>query len=204
MDDIKIGAVVLAAGLSSRMKGPNKMLLDYDAHSVIYTTVKHVLSSGVKRTIVVVGNGFERISEEISPLVDRDQIIFNPDYEQGMTTSIQAGIKNTSGCDGIMVCLGDMPFLNPGDYDDLIHHFTLSYQNDKMAISVPFKDRKRGNPVIFSSYYSDLILSHEELNGCRGVIKSNPDHVFEFTASDAFVTDLDTPEDYQRLVKQDK
>ena len=84
---MKVAAVVLAAGKSSRM-GANKLLLRFDDKPVL----EHILDRLARyETIVVTGHR----PEDIEPIIKQYEarIVHNPDYEQGMTTSFQAGLR---------------------------------------------------------------------------------------------------------------
>jgi molybdenum cofactor cytidylyltransferase len=127
-------------------------------------------------------------------------LVQNPDYEKGMTSSIQQGVKIAKG-KGYMICLGDMPLISSEEYIQIQERFEESVHLDYKCICIPEYKWQRGNPVIFSSYYKQIILRHEETEGCRGIIQSNQDHVYAVTMTkDHILQDMDTPDDYIRMI----
>ena len=109
-----IAALVLAAGQSTRMGTANKLLLPFRGSTVVAQTVDAVLASGVAETIVVVGHEAERVREALNGKAVG--LVENPDYTQGMATSIHAGINAVqSGTSAVMVCLSDLPLLEAGE-----------------------------------------------------------------------------------------
>ncbi|WP_268125140.1 nucleotidyltransferase family protein [Roseivirga pacifica] len=195
---MQIGAVLVAAGLSSRMQGKNKMLLPFGEKTVIEATYQQLAKAGLTKVVVVAGAYFNEIKESLE-LREGDCIIENVRYEEGLTTSIQAGLKELVQMDAVMICLGDMPLLKTNDYQFLIESFAKA---DK-TIQVPFYNKQKGNPVIFAQKHFDEILNHTEMNGCSGIVKQNKAAVQQLSVStDRFILDIDTPEEYQNLLKR--
>ncbi|WP_422353922.1 nucleotidyltransferase family protein [Roseivirga pacifica] len=195
---MQIGAVLVAAGLSSRMQGKNKMLLPFGDKTVIEATYQQLAKAGLTKVVVVAGACFNEIRESLE-LGERDCIIENVRYEEGLTTSIQAGVKELVQVDAIMICLGDMPLLKTNDYQFLIKSFAKA---DK-TIQVPFYNKQKGNPVIFARKHFNEILNHTEMNGCSVIVKQNKAAVQQLSVStDRFILDIDTPEEYQNLLKR--
>ena len=97
-----------------------------------------------------------------------------------------------------MICLGDQPTIKTEDYDQIIRAFDQAYAKDTKSIVVPFHEGKRGNPVIFSASYKTEILNHQNMEGCKGIIQENAQHIVRVSLSNAgILTDIDTPEDYR-------
>ncbi|WP_176723373.1 nucleotidyltransferase family protein [Roseivirga misakiensis] len=193
----QIGGILLAAGLSDRMQGPNKMLLPYGNSSVIGTTYQALSQSRLLKTVIVTGRDAVLVQDQIL-LQGDDQIVHNGLFTSGMTSSIQVALNELKSFEAVMVCLGDMPLLTSADYDLLINTFEETC--DDGHILVPWFQGKRANPVIFSRQYFDEILNHEQPNGCSGIVKRHPEKVLNLNVdSERFITDLDTPKDYQRL-----
>ncbi|MHA7100979.1 nucleotidyltransferase family protein [Roseivirga pacifica] len=195
---MQIGAVLVAAGLSSRMQGKNKMLLPFGDKAVIEATYQQLAKAGLTKVVVVAGAYFNEIKESLE-LREGDCIIENRLYKEGLTTSIQAGVKELVQVDAIMICLGDMPLLKTNDYQFLIKSFAKA---DK-TIQVPFYNKQKGNPVIFARKHFNEILNHTEMNGCSVIVKQNKAAVQQLSVStDRFILDIDTPEEYQNLLKR--
>lgn len=192
-----VSAILLAAGLSSRMDGPNKLLLPWGKTTLIEHMLSEVLLSDVEEVVLVLGRDADKI-KGLAESHPKLKIVEHPQYESGMTSSIQAGVREAKG-NAYMICLSDMPFLNPSDYNAIIHYYQSALNTSK-DILLPQFEGKRANPVIFNSCYKQAILNHKESNGCSGIVKRHTDRVIRFeVVNDHFVLDIDTLSDYQRL-----
>ena len=190
-----ISAIILAAGESRRMGVQNKLLLQIDSEVLIRKFVKSVSNSLVDAVLVVVG--FE--AEKIKAVLHDQAVKFveNPSYEEGMTTSIQSGVKASSNeSTGLMICLADMPFAETSDLNLLIQAFNDYRSTESSLIIVPVFQGKRGNPVLFSEVFREQILTHKG-EGCREIVRQFPHYVKEVSMeNDNLLRDIDTPEDY--------
>ena len=190
-----ISAIILAAGESRRMGVQNKLLLQIDSEVLIRKFVKSVSNSLVDAVLVVVG--FE--AEKIKAVLHDQAVKFvdNPSYEEGMTTSIQSGVKASSNeSTGLMICLADMPFAETSDFNILIQAFNDYRRTESSLIIIPVFQGKRGNPVLFSEVFRDKILTHKG-EGCREIVRQFPHFVKEVSMeNDNLLRDIDTPEDY--------
>jgi len=200
-----ISAVLLAAGSSSRMMGKNKLLLRLKDKLIFEHTIESILASNAGEVIVVMGHQ----ANEISQIIKRNnypvETVVNHAYEEGMTSSIKTGVNRVSPtAEGIMICLADMPFIQMDHYNLLIDEFYRVKKINTEPILIPYFDTNRGNPAIFSQTYQSRILEHEKISGCNGLIRDYPDNVFKITLDSNMITlDIDTPEDYQLIVRDD-
>ena len=193
-----ISAIVLAAGLSARMEGKNKMLLPFDGKTVIEKVVANIIASGIGEVIVVTGRDALTVHDllQYSPV----KIIYNNDFADGMTTSIQQGIYAANG-DGYMICLGDMPFITSQEYRKLCTSFEEQRRTNEACISIAEYKNQKGNPVIFSSFYKKQILDHPNMDGCKEIVQDNKENVFVVEmASGNILKDIDTLEDYNEAI----
>lgn len=180
------------------MEGPNKLLLQVDGKAMIEHSYVQLASAGVNEVIIVTGRDEALIRDSLK-LRGQDRFIHNESFALGMTTSIQKGVEIATG-DAFMICLADMPLLTATHYNHLIAQFHNAILNDAQAILLPSVNGKRGNPVIFSASYKSTILAHNELNGCRKLVKDNSNHLTEYITDDpAYLRDIDTVEDYRQL-----
>lgn len=189
-------AIVLAAGTSSRMGAPNKLLLDFNGMPLVRHVVARIIAGNPSETIVVTGHQQDEVREALAGLPV--SFVHNPDFEQGMTSSIKAGVAPATGT-GFMICLSDMYAMSPASYSELMAFFLARLATDPLSICLPFYHGERGNPVIFSSAFRDEILSHPEPEGCRKIVQDNAEHLYKLQiTSPEILQDLDTPEDYQQ------
>jgi len=195
----KITAILLAAGESKRMGEANKLLLEVQGKPMIRQTLDQLLQTSAAEIIVVTSEeNYARLDQEVR---EKFHIIFNPDYKLGMTTSIQRGVAAaTPDTDGYMICMSDQPFIRAEEYELLIKRFSEVLPSDPACIIVPFFQGAKGNPVIFSRHYKEAILAHPEMEGCKGIVQGNKEHLVKVDMpSDAILRDIDTPEDYSGI-----
>ena len=168
--------------------GCPKALLRHGAATFLETTLKAVRSSSLGQEIVVLGHH----KDEILAAVDLPHWIYNKDYEQGMTTSIQAGIRELrSNADGAMMFLVDHPISEVQTIEALIGRFQIGH------ITLPVFEERRGHPVLFSRDVLDEILSLPAGTGANMVVRSEPERIAEVVVHDrAVVADIDTPEQF--------
>jgi molybdenum cofactor cytidylyltransferase len=192
-----IAAIVPAAGMSTRM-GRNKLLLTFKGKPLIAQAVDTLLASEVDEVIVVVGYEAGKVKEKLEG--KRVRIVENPDYRQGLSTSIRAGLGAVpSEASAIMIYLADQPLLEPEDVNRVIRALAEAREHSK-SIAVPFFHGQRGNPVILDSSYKEAILEVAGEVGCKRVIKRNPDKVLVVEMeTDHVVRDVDRIEDYEGL-----
>ena len=195
-----ITAILLAAGESRRMGAQNKLLLPYNGKALVRHMIDQLRASDAAEVLIVIGHESDQL---FRLLIDESPfLVLNPNYKQGMTTSIQAGVKAASlKAHGYMICLSDLPLITPAEYNQLIRTFEEKYQIDPKLILQPSLNDKRGNPVIFSSFYRRQILQHPHLEGCKHIIQQNHKHLQTLPVqSDHFFRDMDTPDDYQTII----
>ena len=191
-----ISAIILAAGESRRMGVKNKLLLPISGEVLIRNFVKSVCASNVDEVVVVVGHEAEKIEDVLQGQPVR--FVENLRYMEGMTSSIQTGIQAASAeSEGLLICLADQPFIETSDFNRLIHEFTDLFDSESSLIIVPVFKGQRGNPVLFSRQFRDIILQHKD-EGCRDIVLKHPEYVREVEmGNDNVLQDVDTPEDYK-------
>lgn len=193
-----VSAVVLAAGLSTRM-GRNKLLLNFKDKPLIARLVDNLLASKIDEVIVVLGHEIEKVRAELQGKPVR--LVHNPDYREGLSTSVRTGVDAVSpDADGIMICLADQPLLEPADVNQIVAAFADAKKVNK-SIVVPFFEGERGNPVILDASLRVAILGIVGDVGCKGVIKRYPEKVYALEMeNDHVVRDVDDVKAYERLV----
>jgi molybdenum cofactor cytidylyltransferase len=187
----RIAAIVLAAGRSTRMGAVNKLIAEIGGKPLVRIAAEQALASRASPVIVVTGHERERVEAALDGLPVR--IVHNPDYAEGLGTSLKAGIAAVpDDADGAIVCLGDMPQVNAALIDKLI----AAFDPEKGAlVVVPSIAGRRGNPVVWSRrFFHDLMGISGDI-GARHLIGSYAEAVAEVPVEgDAALTDVDTPE----------
>lgn len=196
---MRIVAILLAAGESRRMGADNKLLLPFGDTTVLRHAAQTLLASEVSEVVVVVGHEQAEARAALAGLPVK--LVYNPDYQQGQMTSVHAGMNADFGpCDGVMICLTDQPLLTPDDINLLITGFA---QRPAGSIVVPTWQGERGNPIVLAYEHRDTILAGEQNLGCRRLLDKQPQWIHRLEMPNAHViTDMDTPEAYQRITQQ--
>jgi molybdenum cofactor cytidylyltransferase len=187
----RIAGLVLAAGRSTRMGGPNKLLEEINGRALVRIATDHVLASGARPVIVVTGHQRERVERALAGLAVT--FVHNADFADGLSTSLKAGIAAVpADADGAIVCLGDMPQVTPKLIDRLIGAFDPARG---ALVVIPTIDGKRGNPVLWSRRFFNDLTALEGDVGARHLIGGYAEAVAEVPVEDAAVLiDVDTPE----------
>ena len=184
-------AVVLAAGRSSRMGGPNKLLAEIGGRPLVRIVAEEALASRARPVVVVTGHQHERVETALAgvPMT----CVHNPHFADGLGTSLKTAIAALpADVDGAVVCLGDMPQVDAALIDRLIGVI----DPDKGAlVAVPTIDGKRGNPVVWSRRFFPDLMAVEGDAGARHLIGRYAEAVVEVPVSGkAALIDIDTPE----------
>ena len=184
----RIAAVVLAAGRASRM-GSNKLVAELDGEPIVRRTVRAVLGSRARPVVVVTGHEAEAVRAALAGLDVR--FVHNPDFADGMSTSLRVGVAAAGAVAAAMICLGDMPRLDARHLDAVIDAYRAGDPHD---IVVPTCDRKRGNPVLWpQSYFAEIAELSGDV-GARALIERHADQVRLLAIDDpAILVDVDTP-----------
>ena len=188
--DPAVDIVILAAGRSSRMGGPNKLLADFGGKPLIRCSVETALAARNAETVrVVTGHMRAEIVAALDGLAVT--IIDNPAFADGLSTSLKAGFAASSEADGILVMLADQPLLTAPDLDRLIAAFT---GHGKGAIVAAADRGTRRNPVILSRSFAGAIDALTGDVGAARIIAAHPDALTEVEIGAAASLDVDTPE----------
>src|SRR5215470_10074741 len=184
-------AIMLAAGRSTRMGGPNKLLASIAGKPLVRIAVEQALASRAEPVIVVTGHERSRVEAALSDLNVR--LVHNPDYAQGLSTSLKAGLGAVpDNVDSAIVCLGDMPQVTTALIDRLMATFD---PKGNAHVVVPTIGGKRGNPVVWSRQFFPELMRLDGDVGARHLIGANADVVVEVSVEDTGVLiDVDTPE----------
>jgi molybdenum cofactor cytidylyltransferase len=194
-----VAVLVLAAGRSTRMGGPNKLLQPWDGKEIVRISVENALRAAVGPVYVVMGHQSDQVRAALSGL--DVQFVDNPAYADGLSTSVRAGIAALpAAIDGVTVCLGDMPGVDA----TLIRRLIDAFQPTAGAVAViPSYNGQRGNPVVWARRFFPDLLRLEGDAGARALLRSFSEGVVEVAVDKVAVTvDVDTPDDLAALNAQ--
>ena len=192
----RVAIVILAAGRSTRMGGPNKLLAEVDGHPLVVHAAKAALRSQAVEVIVVLGHMADEVKavvERAVPAKSRLRFVANANFADGISTSVRAGIGALGkDIDAAIVQLGDMPAVSAPLLDRLIAAFSPV---EGRSICVPTVRGKRGNPVLWDRRFFAEIGNLSGDSGAKHLIGEHTDLVCEVEMSgEAALTDIDTPE----------
>ncbi|PTE12331.1 NTP transferase domain-containing protein [Mesorhizobium helmanticense] len=186
----RIDVVLLAAGRSSRMGGPNKLLALFDGKPLVRRAAERALGSRAANTIVVTGHQRERVRTALSGL--DVTLADNPDFAEGLSSSLKAGIARVSDdAAGALIALGDMPSISSGDLDRLIEAFRKS---GSRAVVRASHQGKRGNPVLLPRSLFPAIAHLEGDTGARHLVEAEGLDVIDIEIGEGAAVDVDTRE----------
>jgi molybdenum cofactor cytidylyltransferase len=190
-DGRRIAAVILAAGRSTRMGGPNKLLAEIGGKPLVRIAAEQALASRARPVIVVTGHQRDKVETALEGLkVER---VHNPNFADGLSTSVRAGLDAVPAeVDGAVICLGDMPQVRA----ELIDRLIAAFDPERGAlVVVPTIEGKRGNPVVWSRRFFPELTGLEGDVGARHLIGRYTEAVVEVPLADkAALIDVDTPE----------
>ena len=197
-----ISAIILAAGLSSRMHGENKLGKEINGIPLINHAIKNILGSTVNEIIIVVGYE-EDILKSLIEKNKKIKVIYNKDYKSGVASSIKIGIKNISTkTEAFFISLGDMPNVNQNIYNKLIK--VRDKYNKKLKIKykkeiiIPTYQGKNGNPILFSKYMKDKIMKIEGDVGTKSLVELYMNKILKVPfKNNGIILDFDKPEDFK-------
>lgn len=188
-------AVVLAAGMSRRMGGQNKLLLTIEGEPMVRQVVLAALASRCQKVLVVVGHEAGRVRQALGDLPV--EFVFNEAFPEGIGASVRAGAQAVSSQQAVLYCLADMPGVSAGVIDQLVDAFHAC--PDFMGF-VPVFNGKRGNPVLWAPGCVLQLRKAAGDEGARRLLHQYRDRVMAVTvASEGVMVDLDTPQDYRRV-----
>ncbi len=183
-----VHAAILAAGRSSRMYGPNKLLSEFDGKPLIRRVAEAVTTSRVDATHIVLGHQRERIAAALDGL--NVALVDNLDYADGLSTSLKAAERALPPevC-GLLVVLGDMPGVTANAIDAMLDAFARS---GGQAIVRATDAGKRGNPVLLPRALFAEIERIEGDTGARHLVEGASLPVIDVELGAAARLDLDT------------
>ena len=197
---MQVTGLLLAAGMSKRMQGTNKLSLPFRSGSIVEESLKNLIASSVDQCIVVLGSEATMIADLLKDYEsDTVRLIENQEYQTGRASSVRCGIENLDGdCDAALFMVGDKPLVRT----DLITRAVQEFREHQPPVLCVRTPEARGHPIIFGR---ELF---KELNGLKGdevgqqLIEKYQDDVL-WLEDDELQINVNTPEDYDRLIHQD-
>lgn len=188
---MKIYGLILAAGFSSRM-GKLKALLPLDDSTVLSRCARSLVDGGASDVFVVTGHMSEKVGAAARTMDMHE--VYNPDYEQGMFSSVKAGVKALpEDAAAFLILPVDIPLVRPSTVRALTFDFTASPTD----VIYPCFKGERGHPPLINAELIPEILAHDGKGGLRTVLDRHEDKSRDRHMPDlGILRDLDTPADY--------
>ncbi|HZG59235.1 MAG TPA: nucleotidyltransferase family protein [Anoxybacillus sp.] len=186
----------MASGFSKRMGKP-KLLLPYKGKTMVRHVIDESIKSRLSGMVVVINPGIVELRNEVSRSYV-SKLVFNEHAEQGMSTSLKAGVMNLPlKIDAAVVLLGDQPLVSSDDIDAVIR----CYESNEVSLIVQARyQSKRGHPVLFDCSMFPHLLNVTGDEGARSVLKTFSNKIRFASIDKPFPGDIDTPEDYEHLL----
>ena len=189
-------ALLLAAGESRRM-GQSKALLPWRGATLLQYQTAQLLKAGVRRVIVVLGHEADRLLPLVQGAPGVTAVV-NPDYRQGRTTSIRAGLgRAPPGCQGVLVLSVDQP-----RDAAILRRLVQKFGRGPKGIVMPAHRGRNGHPAIFAGdLMQEMLAIREETQGLRAVVERHRAEVRPgpFDTPEVLL-DINTPEEYRDAV----
>jgi molybdenum cofactor cytidylyltransferase len=190
-----VGAIILAAGGSSRFGQP-KQLLAFRGFSLVRRAVDAAAEAGCRRIAVVAGDERDLIETELreTPAF----VIHNPKWERGLGTSIQAGLQHLRSAlpqmEAVVLLTCDQPFVEARTISALM---TMRADSDKPIVASRYANAL-GVPALFDRSCFEALLALPDDSGAKALIEARGSAVAEIAFEQGAI-DIDTPADFERL-----
>ncbi len=193
-----VSGIILAAGMGSRMKTA-KQLLSYSGKPLLQHVVDSARSSNLSKIITVLGYQAEKVKNQLD--LKGVESLRNQFYDTGQGSSIRVGLTVVPDHhQAVLFLLGDQPLISSQIINSILDHF----QTTQSPIVIPRFHGKRGNPVLIARpLFAELYKLSGDMGG-RKLFENHAEDIGYLDLDDeGIITDIDTPSDYDRLVKGD-
>jgi molybdenum cofactor cytidylyltransferase len=191
----RIGAIILAAGESSRL-GKAKQLLPFKGMNLLQHATQVALDADVSPIVVVLGASYDVIRNELKHF--QVNIIENKEWQKGMASSIKTGLLQIQELSpdlaGVFIMVCDQPYVNP----HLLRKMRLAWQNSGKGIVACAYGNTAGTPALFSKNYFEELLQLKGQEGAKKLISAYQSFLSLIPFALGQV-DIDTEEDYKNL-----
>ena len=185
--------ILLAAGMSQRMGGLNKLLLPINGVPRVRLMAPTLVAFADVSQVDVLGHEAEWVAASLDGIAMT--MITNAHYQSGQMSSVTAGLIAAGQAANYMICLADLPLLTAADCATL---FAAHKKAGVGQITVPVQREdgifvRRGNPIIMPASARHKILKEKTNLGCRGLLNNHPDLIYPFdSCAKGFYVDIDT------------
>lgn len=189
-----VSAVVLAAGMSTRM-GKTKQLLPMGESTLLGHALENLRKTRVDEIVLVLGFAAETILQQL--FLGDVKVVINEGFQQGMGTSLGVGLSGVDArAEAALIVLADQPFVQPATIDKLLQQ----YRRSRPSILIPLYKGFRGNPVLLDRSVFGEVMSLRGEVGCRAIFGSHSQNILKVPVEDVgILLDVDTREDLEKF-----
>jgi len=190
-----IAGLILAAGESSRM-GTDKATLTYRGQTFLELIVQTLREVGIDPIAVVLGHHAQEIQRHVK--IEAAQVVINPDYTSGQTSSLQVGLRSliADNLEAIVLCLVDHPAVSA----ETVRRLVATFRECGAPVVIPTCRGRRGHPVLIGRQVFGELLRLASDTGADSVLRKYRQATqFVEVEDEGVVIDVDDPESYQRL-----
>lgn len=190
-----ISGLILGAGASQRF-GPPKQLAPFRGTTMLGWVVDQTRrASRLDEVVVVLGRAADKVREQVD--FGTARVVENPVFGEGCSSSYRAGIGalNLESA-AIMIILGDLPGITP----EIINRLADEWREQEAPIALCSYQGRKGHPMIFAhSMFPQLMDLHGDKAAWK-LVDANAANVQEVQFDIPYPDDINTPEDFERLV----
>jgi molybdenum cofactor cytidylyltransferase len=190
-----IAGLILAAGESTRMATP-KATLPYRGRTFLERILQTLGEADIERRVVVLGHQAEEIRRRIE--IEAAQVVINPDYRSGQTSSLQVGLRAlmADNPEAVLLCLVD----HPAVLAETVRRIVATFRRCGAPVVIPTYQGRRGHPVLIAQQVFAELLELASDAGADSVVRRyRPATQFVEVEDGGVVIDVDDAESYRRL-----
>ncbi|MSR23169.1 MAG: nucleotidyltransferase family protein [Gemmatimonadetes bacterium] len=192
-----VSGVVLAAGASTRMGRP-KQLLSFHGKPLLQHVLDTAEEAGLDEIILVLGHAADEIRDALAPST-KVHVVRNADHASGHASSLRAGLLAASPRSAAaVILLGDQPTMTV----DRIQAVIREYGRSGTPVARADYDGTPGHPVVLARTIWDEVSAGEGDEGAKPVLARHPEWVTRVSLQGSPPLEVDTPDDYRRLVAE--
>ena len=189
-------AILLAAGLSKRM-GVQKLLLPFGQSTVIETVLENMRGAGFSEIIAV----FSReVHDAMGDLGKGIRAAVNPAPERGQSSSLSIALEMLPDGEDFCIMLGDLPLVGKDEMAKLKDSFYAMPEGK--TVFTPCRNGVFGHPMFYRAIWKERFKAAQGDAGGRNILREHKDEIMAAETSDCHFRDIDTPDDYEKLVNK--